>query len=159
MRVLGIDPGYATMGWGVVEYKGNNFKPVNFGAITTKPDEEMQDRLHKIFTELLIIIDENSPDAVSIEELFFNTNSKTAIDVSQARGAAIVAATEKNLPVFEYTPLQIKQALVGYGRADKVQVQEMVKIILALDKVPKPDDTSDALAAAVCHCHSNQKRY
>lgn len=159
MRVLGIDPGYATMGWGVVEYKGNNFKPVSFGAITTKPDEQMQDRLHKIFTELLIIIDENSPDAVSIEELFFNTNSKTAIYVSQARGAAIVAATEKRLPVFEYTPLQIKQALVGYGRADKVQVQEMVKIILALDKVPKPDDTSDALAAAVCHCHSNQKRY
>ena len=113
----------------------------------------MEERLHHIYGELCGIIHTYGPEMVSIEELFFNTNSKTAILVSQARGVAILAAAENGLSFFEYTPLQIKQALVGYGRADKNQVQQMVKTILALPTIPKPDDTADALAAAICHCH------
>ena len=118
----------------------------------------MEERLHFIYRELCSIIDQYQPELVSIEELFFNTNSKTAILVSQARGVAILASAEKGLAFFEYTPLQIKQALVGYGRADKHQVQQMVKTILALEAIPKPDDTADALATAVCHCHSYRGR-
>lgn len=155
MRVLGIDPGYAILGWGIIEMKGNHFTPVHFGAITTESTSPMALRLLEIYQELSRIIELYNPDVVSIEQLFFNTNSKTAILVSQARGVAVLAAAEKNIPVFEYTPLQIKQALVGYGRAEKHQVQQMVKTILSLDKIPKPDDTADALAAAVCYCHSS----
>lgn len=154
MRVLGIDPGYAILGWGIIEMKGNHFTPVHYGAITTDSTSPMANRLVDIYRELNRIIDLFKPEVVSIEQLFFNTNSKTAILVSQARGVAVLAAAEKSIPVFEYTPLQIKQALVGYGRAEKHQVQQMVKTILSLDKIPKPDDTADALAAAVCYCHS-----
>lgn len=159
MIVLGIDPGYATMGWGLVEYKGSSFKAIDYGAIITDAKMPMEDRLLKIYNDLVAIIDNHNPQAVSIEELFFNTNSKTAIYVSQARGVAILAASIKGLSFFEYTPLQIKQALTGFGRADKNQVQHMVKTILGLRTVPRPDDTADALAAAVCHCHSNGRNY
>jgi crossover junction endodeoxyribonuclease RuvC len=154
MKILGIDPGYATLGWGIIEERANTFTPIAYGAILTKAGQPMEKRLQIIYNSLCQIIDDHQPDGMSVEELFFNSNSKTAILVSQARGVIILAAAEKNIPLYEYTPLQIKQALVGYGRADKNQVQQMVKRILSLDLIPKPDDTADALAAAVCHCNS-----
>ena len=154
MKILGIDPGYAILGYGVIEKKGNRFVPCGFGAVTTEPKEEMTDRLKNIYNSLMDIIAEYEPDVASIEELFFNTNSKTALLVGQARGVAILACANSGLKIYEYTPLQIKQALVGYGRAEKEQVQAMVKTILNLKDIPKPDDTADALACAVCHGHS-----
>ena len=158
MRILGIDPGYAIMGYGIIDMKGNNFKVVNYGAILTDKDMEMPDRLKKIYNDLMNIINEFSPDTCAIEELFFNTNATTAIKVGQARGVAILACANSSLEIEEYTPLQIKQALTGYGRADKKQVQAMTKSILNLREVPKPDDTADALAAAICHGHSRDSR-
>lgn len=154
MRILGIDPGYAILGWGVLDMKGNHFSVVDYGAVTTDAKMEMPLRLQHLYTELCAIIEEYKPEAASIEELFFNSNAKTAIMVGQARGVAVLACINGGLEVNEYTPLQIKQALVGYGRADKKQVQAMVKAILNLNEVPKPDDTADAVAAAICHGHS-----
>jgi len=154
MRILGIDPGYAILGYGIVEKKGNSFVPCHFGAITTDAKADMNDRLKYIYNALMDIIFEYSPEVASIEELFFNTNSKTALLVGQARGVAILACSNSGLRISEYTPLQIKQALVGYGRAEKHQVQMMVKTILNLKESPKPDDTADALAAAICHGNS-----
>lgn len=154
MRILGIDPGYAILGYGVVDMKGNRFEPVNFGAITTDAGVPMPDRLKILYSSLSEVIAQYEPEVASIEELFFNTNTKTAIMVGQARGVAILACANSGLEIAEYTPLQIKQALVGYGRAEKKQVQSMVKTILNLREVPKPDDTADALAAAICHGHS-----
>lgn len=153
MKILGIDPGYAILGWGVVEMKGNSFKALNYGAVTTPAGMDMTDRLKVLYNELMNIIAEEEPDIASVEELFFNTNTKTAIMVGQARGVALLACANSGLPVYEFTPLQIKQGLVGYGRAEKKQVQMMVKTILGLSSVPKPDDTADALAAAICHAH------
>ncbi len=154
MRILGIDPGYAILGWGVIDMKGNHFKVVDYGAVTTDSKMEMPDRLKVLYNSLMDIITEYEPDVASIEELFFNTNAKTAILVGQARGVAVLACANSGLDIEEYTPLQIKQGLVGYGRAEKKQVQLMVKTILNLKEVPKPDDTADALAAAVCHGHA-----
>ncbi|MGI6721957.1 MAG: crossover junction endodeoxyribonuclease RuvC [Anaerovoracaceae bacterium] len=154
MRILGIDPGYAILGWGIVDMTGNHFNVIDYGAVTTKAGEKMPDRLKVLYNSLINIIDLHQPDVAGIEKLFFNNNAKTAIDVGQARGVAVLACANKGLEIGEYTPLQIKQALVGYGRADKKQVQTMVKAILNLDEIPKPDDTADALAAAVCHGHS-----
>lgn len=154
VRILGIDPGYATLGWGIIEQKANSFNTIAYGAILTKSEVPMEKRLQIIYNSLCNLLDEYKPDGMSVEEIFFNTNSKTAILVSQARGVIILAGAEKNVKLYEYTPLQIKQALVGYGRADKNQVQQMVKRILSLDTIPKPDDTADALAAAICHCNS-----
>ena len=154
MRIIGIDPGYAILGYGIVEKKGNNFTPRHFGAITTDSKDDMTDRLKYIYNTLASIIYEYEPEVASVEELFFNTNSKTALLVGQARGVAILACANSGLKVYEYTPLQIKQALVGYGRAEKVQVQAMVSRILNLKEAPKPDDTADALAAAICHGNS-----
>lgn len=154
MKILGIDPGYARMGWGVVNMKGNSFSPVSYDSILTYPDMEMPERLQMLYQFLMQTIETYRPEAAAIEELFFNTNAKTAILVGQARGVAILACVNSGLPIYEYTPLQIKQALVGYGRAEKTQVQMMVKTILGLSTVPKPDDTADALAAAICHGHS-----
>lgn len=154
MKILGIDPGYAIMGYGIVEMKGNHFSVCGYGALVTDKSMDMPERLKVIYAGLMEIINEYEPDVASIEELFFNTNVKTAILVGQARGAAIVACANSGLDIFEYTPLQIKQGLVGYGRAEKKQVQHMVKTILNLKEVPKPDDTADALAAAICHGHS-----
>ena len=158
MRILGIDPGYAIMGYGVIDKKGNKFSVSGYGAITTEANTPMEVRLEHIFDELNTIIKEYKPDVLAIEELFFNTNAKTAIHVGEARGIAILAAVKGGLEVEEYTPLQIKQALVGYGRAEKKQVQIMVKTILNLKGIPKPDDTADALAAAICHGHSADTR-
>ncbi len=158
MKILGIDPGYAILGWGIVEMKGNKFIPVNYGAVTTEAEMDMTSRLKTLYHSLMTIIAEEEPDIASIEELFFNTNTKTAIMVGQARGVAILACANSGLPVYEYTPLQIKQGLVGYGRAEKTQVQEMVRTILNLKCVPKPDDTADALAAAICCGHSANYR-
>lgn len=154
MRIIGIDPGYAILGYGVVEVKGNRFIPVEYGAVTTDKDMEMPDRLKHLYSELMEIIDRTRPDVCSIEELFFNTNTTTAILVGQARGVAILACANSGVPINEYTPVQIKQALTGYGRAEKQQVQMMVKAMLGLEEVPKPDDTADALAAAICHGHA-----
>ena len=158
MRILGIDPGYAILGWGVIDMKGNHFKVVDYGAVTTDSKMEMPDRLKVLYNSLMDIITEYEPDVASIEELFFNTNAKTAILVGQARGVAVLACANSGLEIEEYTPLQVKQGLVGYGRAEKKQVQLMVKTILNLKNVPKPDDTADALAMAICHGHCSGSR-
>ncbi|MBE7012265.1 MAG: crossover junction endodeoxyribonuclease RuvC [Ruminococcaceae bacterium] len=154
MKILGIDPGFAIVGYGVIDYGGNRFKTIEYGAVTTEAGEDMFIRFKKIYDDLTEIIERSKPDAMAIEELFFNSNQKTAINVAQARGIILLAAMNKNVPIFEYTPLQVKQAVVGYGRADKGQVQQMVKALLNLSKIPKPDDTADALAIAICHAHS-----
>ena len=158
MRILGIDPGYAIMGWGILDMKGNHFSVVDYGAITTEAGTPMPLRLQHLYTQLEAIIAKYQPEEAAIEELFFNNNAKTAIMVGQARGVAVLACVNGGLEISEYTPLQIKQALVGYGRADKKQVQAMVKAILNLNEVPKPDDTADAVAAAICHGHSRDRR-
>ena len=158
MIILGIDPGYAILGWGVIEKTGNHFRTIDYGAVTTDKDMEMPDRLEALYNGLREIIEEYRPEEASIEKLFFNTNTTTAISVGQARGVAILACVKGGLKVAEYTPLEIKQALVGYGRADKQQVQFMVKTMLNLAAIPKPDDTADALAAAICHGHSADNR-
>ncbi len=158
MRILGIDPGYAILGYGIVDILGNKFRVVDYGAITTDSSMDMPSRLVKLFDGLTGLISTFKPDEAAIEELFFNSNAKTAILVGEARGVAVLACAKGNLKINEYTPLQIKQALVGYGRADKTQVQFMVKTMLNLKEVPKPDDTADALAAAICHGHSAGRR-
>lgn len=154
MRILGIDPGYGITGYSVVDYIGNKFKLINSGAIKTDSKMSFPLRLSEIYTDLNNIIDEYKPDAISVEELFFNNNAKTAINVAQARGVILVVGCQKGIPTYEYTPLQVKQAVVGYGRADKIQVQKMVKAILNVDKLPKLDDTTDSMAIAICHAHS-----
>ncbi len=154
MIIFGIDPGYAIVGYGVVEYTGNKFRTIDFGSIITEPKYTFPERLKMVYDELTILLDKYNPDCVAIEELFFNKNVKTAINVGQARGVQLLAAINKGAEVYEYTPLQIKQGVVGYGRAEKKQVQEMVRVILGLKQVPKPDDTADALAVAICHAHS-----
>ena len=154
MRILGIDPGFAITGYSIIDYQGNKFKLIDSGAVTTKAGESFPLRLTKIYDDLSIIIDEYKPDAISVEELFFNNNVKTAINVAQARGVVLVVGCQKQIPTYEYTPLQIKQAVAGYGRADKIQVQKMVKAILNVEKLPKLDDTTDSMAAAICHAHS-----
>ncbi|NLD19256.1 MAG: crossover junction endodeoxyribonuclease RuvC [Clostridiales bacterium] len=158
MKILGIDPGYAILGYGVIEKVGNKFKACSYGAITTEATMPMTERLECLYDSLREVIEEERPDVAAIEQLFFNTNAKTAILVGQARGVAVLACVKGGLEIQEYTPLQIKQALVGYGRADKNQVQQMVKMMLNLKDVPKPDDTADALAAAICHGHSADTR-
>ena len=154
MLVLGIDPGYAIVGYGVLKYDRNRFMPVEFGAVTTKAKTEFTSRLETIYEGICDIIDRTKPEALAIEKLFFNTNTKTAIDVAQARGVILLAAKKKNVPIFEYTPLQVKQAVTGYGKAPKAQVMDLTRRLLNLESVPKPDDTADALAAAICHGHS-----
>ncbi len=152
--ILGIDPGYAIIGYGVIRFENNRFETVDFGAITTEAHTDFNDRLFEIYTELSFIITKHHPDVMSIEKLYFNTNQKTAIAVAEARGVILLTARQNNVPVFEYTPLQVKQSVVGYGRAEKQQVQEMIRVLLNLSAVPKPDDTADALAMAVCHAHT-----
>ena len=155
MVVLGIDPGYAIVGYGIVEYKNNKFFPIKFGAVTTKAGVRFSSRLEKIYNDILQIMETYKPEAISIEKLFFNTNTTTAIDVAQARGVILLAAEKMRIPVFEYTPLQVKQSVTGYGKAEKAQVMELTRRLLNLEKCPKPDDTADALAMAICHCHSS----
>ncbi len=153
LRILGIDPGYAIVGYGVIDYNANRFSVVNYGAITTLSKDPFPKRIEVIYRDMLEIIDTYKPQALAIERLYFNTNTTTAIDVAQARGVILLAAQSKGLSINEYTPLQVKQAVTGYGKAEKRQVMEMVKSLLALKAVPKPDDTADALAIAVCHGH------
>ena len=155
MIILGIDPGYAIVGYGVISYEKNHFSVVDYGAILTEAKTPFVDRIEKIHSELTAIIEKYKPEAMAIEKLFYNTNAKTVIDVAQARGVIMLAAKQHNVPSFEYTPLQVKQSVVGYGRAEKKQVQEMTRVILKLEKIPKPDDTADALAMAICHAHSS----
>jgi crossover junction endodeoxyribonuclease RuvC len=154
MIILGIDPGFAIVGVGVIEYTGNKFKVIDYFAITTKAHTPIEERLKIIYDSMNETIEKYKPDFMAVEELFFNNNAKTAIAVGQARGVILLSAVNAKVPFFEYTPLQVKQAVVGYGRAEKTQVQQMVKAILNLRAVPKPDDVADALAIAVCHAHS-----
>lgn len=158
MIILGIDPGYAIVGWGVLNYQGNQFQVLDYGAITTEASMDIYQRFKAIHEDLNQIIERYQPDAMAIEELFFNSNRTTAINVAQARGVLVLSALNHDVPVFEYTPLQVKQAVAGYGRAEKQQVQQMTKMLLHLDSVPKPDDTADALAIAICHGHSYNPR-
>lgn len=153
MRILGIDPGYAIVGYGMVDYNNSAFSVVSYGAITTPAGMPFPERLESIHKDMLSIIDTFSPDALAIERLYFNTNTTTAIDVAQARGVILLAAQSRGLEIGEYTPLQVKQSVTGYGKAEKHQVMEMVKSLLKLKAVPKPDDTADALALALCHGH------
>jgi crossover junction endodeoxyribonuclease RuvC len=154
LKILGIDPGYAILGYGIIEMQGSKFSLIDYGTINTDVSMEMPDRLVQIYSSLMEIIEKYKPDEVAIEELFFNQNTKTALMVSQARGVAILAIANSQLDTHEYTPLQVKQGIVGYGRADKKQVQIMVKNILNLLENPKPDDAADALAIAICHGHT-----
>ncbi len=154
MITIGIDPGYAIVGYGVVNYQSNHFTVIDYGAIITEAARPFNERLEHIYDEAFCLMQRYKPDAMAIEKLFFNTNQKTAIDVAQARGALLLAAQKNGVKIFEYTPLQVKLSVVGYGRAEKKQVQEMTRLLLNLDKVPKPDDTADALAMAICHSHS-----
>lgn len=154
MRVLGIDPGIAIVGFGFVDKQGHKLVPVQYGSIQTKAHTDQAVRLQEVYDSMLQLIDAYKPDALAIEKLFFNKNVTTAFTVSEARGVIQLAAVQRGLTIAEYTPLQVKQAIVGYGNAEKKQVQEMVKLFLKLAAVPKPDDVADALAIAICHAHS-----
>lgn len=159
MRILGVDPGYAIVGYGVIDYMTGRYRTVDYGAVLTKAHTPFEDRLATIYTQMCAIMEKYKPDAMAIEKLFFTTNQKTAIDVAQARGVIVLAAKLYNVEVYEYTPLQVKQSVVGYGKAVKQQVMEMTRVLLKLPSVPKPDDTADALAIAICHAHSSGSRY
>lgn len=156
MRILGLDPGYAILGWGVLDFHKGKFRPVAYGAVTTEAGEPMPARLGHLYASVMEIIAEYEPEVAAIEELFFNRNVTTAIMVGEARGVAILACNNSGIDIAEYTPGQIKQAVTGYGKAEKKQVQFMVKSLLGLKEVPKPDDTADAVAAAICHGFSAQ---
>ena len=156
MIILGIDPGIAIVGYGVIEYKNNKFKVIDYGAITTSSTMNNMKRLEKIYKGIDILIKNYNIDEIGVEELFFNKNIKTAITVAQARGVILLACSHNNKQVYKYTPLQVKQGVVGYGRAKKIQVQQMVTSILNLNKIPTPDDVADALAVAICHAHANK---
>lgn len=157
MRILGIDPGLATVGWGVIDVVNNKPKVVSYGVISTPKDKKLPDRLSIIEEDIKYIISKYQPDEIALEELFFNTNITTGINVAQARGVILLTAVKAcGGKLFEYTPLQIKQALTGYGRAEKRQIQEMTKTFLQLSKVPKPDDAADALAVALTHSQTSK---
>lgn len=153
MVILGIDPGYAIVGWGVIEYAHSRFRVLGYGAITTEADTPFPERLQIIYNDMCYLFSKYKPEVMSMEKLFYNSNQKTVIDVAQARGVITLAAQMNGKDIFEYTPLQVKQSVTGYGRAEKKQVMEMTRSILNLPEVPKPDDTADALAMAICHAH------
>lgn len=153
MRILGIDPGTATTGWGVVEAQGAKLKAQSCGCILTPAKQNQAKRLAHIYSELSTIIKKTKPDILAIEKLFFINNIKTAMTVGEARGVCLLVAEQNKIPIFEYTPLQVKQSLTGYGKAEKKQIQMMVKSILKLKEIPKPDDMADALAIAITHAH------
>jgi crossover junction endodeoxyribonuclease RuvC len=154
MLTLGIDPGTATTGYGLITEKRDRLVFVDHGIISTSKDESSQGRLRSIYRGVKKIFIDFKPDVIAVEKLFFGTNSKTAISVGQARGIVLLAAAEMKIPLSEYTPLEVKMAVTGYGKADKKQVQQMVKTLLGLSFIPKPDDAADALAVAICHQHS-----
>ena len=158
MIILGIDPGLAIVGWGVVEYKASHFKVLGYGAIETPAGTPTEERLSMIFDGIRQLIETYRPEHIAVEELFFNTNITTGIRVAEARGVIIMCAHKLGVKVYEYTPLQVKQSVVGFGRAEKKQVIAMVTMLLGLNKPPKPDDTADALAIAICHAHSGASR-
>ena len=151
MVILGIDPGVATVGFGIISEKGGDPKPKRYGVISTPAGMRLALRLQQINNDVSELIEAFKPDAIAVEELFFNTNLKTAVSVAHGRAAVILAGEKYGIPMFEYTPLQVKKAVAGYGRASKNQVMEMVKRLLKLEQIPKPDDAADALAIAICH--------
>ena len=155
MRILGIDPGIAIVGWGVIEYQNNRFRTIAYGAITTEAGIDVEVRLKLVYDELCEIIDYYHPDQMAVEELFFTNNITTGIPVAEARGVILLAGIQKQLQIAEYTPMQVKQAVVGYGNATKHQVQDMTKRLLGLSAMPKPDDAADAIAIALCHARSS----
>ena len=158
MTVLGIDPGYALMGWGVVEEHGGRMKLLGYGCVETKAGTPMQHRLRTLQLGIRDLVEIYHPDDVAFEELFFAHNVTTALMVVAARGAAIIAATEYTENLYEYTPMQIKQAVAGHGKADKKQIQQMVKLLLNMQEIPKPDDAADAIACAITHCQSGRSK-
>ena len=172
MRVLGIDPGCAIVGWGVVEYIGNRFAPIGYGAVITEKDTPVQppqpdtrqrrpgseQRLVEIYEGVQDICKRYQPEALSIEKLYYQHNQTTVIGVAEARGVILLAAAQCGVPIYEYTPMQVKQAITGYGKAVKKQIQEMTRMMLHLETIPKPDDTADALGMAIAHCHCSRSR-
>lgn len=154
MVVFGIDPGYAIVGWGAISFQSNMYSAIGYGAVETESHTDFNERLEYIYDELYSILSRCRPDALAIERLYFQTNQKTAIKVAQARGVTLLAAQKLKIPIFEYTPLQVKTAVTGYGKAKKPQVMEMTRRLLKLDEMPKPDDTADALAIAICHAQA-----
>lgn len=156
IRILGIDPGTAIVGWGVIDFDDvhKHMNAIAYGHIETRKDLSTSERLEEIYANIIQLIENYTPSEVAVEELFYFKNAKTVISVAQARGVIIQTCHHKGLAVAEYTPLQIKQSLTGYGRANKKQIQEMVKNMLKLKDIPQPDDTADALAVAMCHCNS-----
>ena len=158
MIIFGIDPGLAIVGWGVIEYKGSRFRTLAHGAIQTPAHTPIKDRLKQIYDELTSLLRIYHPDAVAVEELFFNTNITTGISVAEARGVILLAIAQSGCEFYEYTPLQVKQSVVGYGKAEKAQVMLMVKTLLNLQNAPRLDDTCDALAIAICHAHTGGSR-
>lgn len=159
MVILGIDPGYATVGFGFVRYSVPRYSPGKYGVIVTSPKDPLERRLAVIYRSLCELIDAGAPDALSIERLYYANNAKTVIGVAEARGVILLAAEHKGVPIYEYTPLQVKQAVTGYGQAVKVQVQEMTRRLLCLESIPKPDDAADALALAICHAQNSNRRH
>lgn len=155
MRIIGIDPGYAIVGFGIIEYENSKFKTIDYGAITTPAGMDFNKRLKIIYEDLCELLDTYKPENLAIEKLYFQNNQKTAIDVAEARGVILLSAIQRNLLIREYTPLEVKKSITGYGQAVKKQVQEMTKRVLHLHEIPKPDDTADALAIAVCHAHTD----
>lgn len=156
MRILGIDPGYAIVGFGVADYSPKGFVPIEYGAILTEAHTDFPQRLKAIAEDMDFICERFKPDCCAIEKLFFTNNQKTGIDVAQARGVIVLSLVRHDVPIFEYTPLQVKQAVVGYGKAEKKQVMDMTRRILKLESIPKPDDAADALALAICHGHCSR---
>ncbi|MBR3504025.1 MAG: crossover junction endodeoxyribonuclease RuvC [Clostridia bacterium] len=154
MRILGIDPGLGTMGWGVIDTDGVKHRLIQYGAILTQPNQPLPQRLRSVFKGVTQLMETFQPEEVAFEELFFSKNITTGMAVSAARGVALVAVAEKTDNLFEYTPMQIKQAITGYGKADKHQIQMMVRLMLSMDETPRPDDAADALAVAITHAHS-----
>ncbi len=163
MIILGIDPGIAIVGYGVIEYDGFHMKLIDYGAVYTPAKMKLPERLDILFEGIVKLMERFQPDEVAFEELFFHNNAKTAIDVAQARGVCLMAAYRINRRLYEYTPLQVKQAVTGYGRAEKRQIQQMVKVSLNLQDIPKPDDAADAVAVAICHAQTinyrNTRKY
>lgn len=158
MKILGIDPGYGITGFGLIDAQRGQYRLLGCGAITTPPNTDFPWRLEVIYNDMTQLLQTARPEAVAIEELFFGQNVTTGINVAQSRGVILLAIHQAGLPVFEYKPMQVKQAVVGYGRAEKRQVIAMVTTLLGLKEAPKPDDTADALAIAICHAHSGGSR-
>ena len=154
-RILGIDPGFATIGFGLIAAERGSVQMLRYGTITTPAGMEFSQRLKLIYDDMTELLEVLKPDAVSVEELFFNTNITTGIQVAHGRGVILLACTKCGVPIFEYTPLQVKQAVAGYGRAEKRQVMDMTKRLLHLEKTPRPDDAADGLALALCHARSS----